>query len=138
MFKEKISQEFGLRNIGETRNYFVEEIDQNELMRNKNKKVCMILNYTDHFLILASPVTGRISISVFSSLLGIPIGMSSVIGLTICAITAEIKKYRLIIKKKKKKHDKLVLLAKSKLNSEEVLICKASTDSNISYDEFLF
>ena len=40
------------------------------------------------------------------------------------------------IKKMKKKHDKIVLLAKSKLNSMEVLISKALLDSNISYDEF--
>ena len=40
---------------------------------------------------------------------------SSAIGLKICAITAGIKKYKSIIKEKKKKHDKMVLLAKSKL-----------------------
>ena len=42
-----------------------------------------------------------------------------------------------IIKKKKKKHDTIVLLAKSKLNSIEVLISKALIDSNISHDEFV-
>ena len=50
--------------------------------------------------------------------------------------TAGIKKYRSIIQKKKKKHDKIVLLAKSKL-SVEVLISKALIDSNISHDEFV-
>ena len=49
-----------------------------------------------------------------------------------CAIAAGIKKYKPIIKKKKKKHDSIVLLAKTKLNSMEALI-----DSNISYDEFI-
>ena len=42
-----------------------------------------------------------------------------------------------MIKKKKKKHDKIVLLAKSKLNSIEILISKALIDSNISHDEFI-
>ena len=55
----------------------------------------------------------------------------------ICIITTRIKKYKSIIKKKKKKHDKIVLLAKSKLNSIEVLISKALIDSNISHDEFV-
>ena len=41
------------------------------------------------------------------------------------------------MKKKKKKHDKIVLLAKSKLNRIEVLISKALIDSNISHDEFV-
>ena len=52
-------------------------------------------------------------------------------------MAAGIKKYKSIIKKKKKKHDKIVLLAKSKLNSIEVLISKALIDSNISYDVFV-
>ena len=73
----------------------------------------------------------------FGSLVGIPIGItSSAVGLRNCAITAIIKKYKSIIKKKKRKHDKIVLLAKSKLNSIEVLISKASVDSVISHDKF--
>ena len=112
MVGESISQEFRLKNIDETRNYLIEEIKQNELMSRKHKKVCTTLNYIEHFLILASTITGCVSISAFASLIGIPIGItSSAIGLKICAITAGIKKYKSIIKKKKKKHDKIVLLA---------------------------
>ena len=69
---ENISQEFRLRNIDKTRNYFLEEIKQNELMSTKHKKVCTTLNYIEHFLNLASTITGSISISAFASLLGIP------------------------------------------------------------------
>ena len=58
------------------------------------------------------------------------------IGLQICATTSRNKMYESIIKKKKKKHDKIVLLAKPKLNSIEVLIIKALIDSNISHDKF--
>ena len=50
-------------------------------------------NYTEHFLILASVVTGCISISIFASLLGIPIRTtSSAIRLKISVIIAGIKK----------------------------------------------
>ena len=81
-------------------------------MSKKHKKVCGVLNYIEHLLILASIVTGCVSISDFSSLLGIPVGItSSAIGLEICVVTAGIKKYKSIIKKKKKKHDKIILLA---------------------------
>ena len=45
--------------------------------------------------------------------------------------------YKPIIKKKKKNHNKIVLLAKSKLNSIEVLISKALIDSVIGHDEFV-
>ena len=54
-----------------------------------------------------------------------------------CTVTAGIKKYQSIIKKKKKKHGKIVLLTKSILNSMEVLISKAFTDLNISHDELV-
>ena len=64
-------------------------------MSNRHKKVCTTLNYIEHFLVLASAVTGCFSISPFASLLGIPIGItSSAIGLKICAITAGLKKYK--------------------------------------------
>ena len=70
-------------------------------------------------------------------MIGFSIGIkSSAVGLKIWTITAGIKKYKSIIKKKKKKHDKIVLLAKSKLNRMKVLISKALTDLNISHDEF--
>ena len=81
------------------------------------------LNYFEHFRILGSAITGCVSTSAFASLAGIPIGITtSAIGLKICALTAAIKKYKSISKKKKKKHNKIVLSAKSKLNSIEVLI----------------
>ena len=130
MAEENISQEFRLENITETRNYLIEEINRNQLVSKKHKMVCTTLNYIEHFLILGSTVTGSVSISVYASLVGIPIGItSSAIGLKIFVITAAIKKYKLIIKKKNKKPDKTVLLAKSKLNRIEFLISKALIDS---------
>ena len=83
------------------------------------------MNYIEHLLISISVVTGYISISSSTSLVGIPIGITSIgTGLKICVITTEIKKYKSILEKKKKKHDEIVLLAKSKLNSIKVLISK--------------
>ena len=77
-------------------------------MSRRHKKFCTTLNYIEHFLILTSIGTESISISALGSLPVIPIGItSSEIGLKISAITAGIKKYRSIIKKKKKKHDKI-------------------------------
>ena len=136
MLEENISQEIRLKDIGETRNYFLEEVEQNELINRKHKKVFTTLNYIGNFLVLASTITVCILISVFASLVGIHIGItSSAIGLKICAVAARIKKYKSIIKKKKKKHDEIVLLAKSILNNIEVLISK-DFDSDISHDEF--
>ena len=71
-----------MKNIVETINYLVEEIEQNEYMSKKHKRFCATLNYIDHFLILASEAIGCISISAFTFLVGIPIKItSSIIGL---------------------------------------------------------
>ena len=89
MIEENISQKFRWKHTHETRNYWIEEIKKNELMSTKHKKVCTTLSYIEHFLILASTITGCISISAFASLIGIPIGItSSGIGLKICATAA--------------------------------------------------
>ena len=56
-----------------------------------------------NFSILASAITGCISVSAFASLLSIPVVVtSSAIGLKVWAIASGIKEYKLIIKKKKK------------------------------------
>ena len=69
---------------------------------------------------------------LFFILIGIT---SSATELKICAITAGIKKYKPITKEKKRKHDKIVSLVKSKLNRIEVLISKSLINSNINHDD---
>ena len=95
------------------------------------------LNYVETLLILVSTDRVCVSISLFGSLVCVFLGItSSVVGIKICAITAGIKKYKSVIKKKKKIHDKIVLLGKDKWNRIEVLISKAIIDSYICHDEF--
>ena len=55
-----MSLEFRLKNVDETRSYFLEEMEKNELISRKYKKVCTTLNDIEHFLILASTITGCI------------------------------------------------------------------------------
>ena len=100
-------------------------------MSKKCKKVCRVLNYIGHLLILISTVTWYLFISYFASLVGIPITIKSFeVGLKICVITPAIKNHKSIIwKKKGNNHNKIVLLAKSKLNSIVVLISNDVIDS---------
>ena len=85
MPEENINQKFRSKKIDEMKNYLIEEINQNKSMSKKHKKVCGVLNY------------------IYHSLVAFPIGItSSTIGLKICVITARIKKYKSINKKKKK------------------------------------
>ena len=118
--------------------YCITFIEHNDLISEKYKKISRYLNYAEHLLILVSTVTGCVSIPVFASLVAILLGItSSAVGLKICAITARIRRYKSIIKKKKKKHDEIVLLGKDKLNTITVLISKSLIDSYISHDEFV-
>ena len=91
MSEEDICQEFKMKCINGTRKYLIEEINQNELMSKKHRKVYRVLNYIEHLLDLISTITGWVSIFAFSSLVGIPLGItSSAVGLKICVITSGI------------------------------------------------
>ena len=71
MTEENISQIFILKNIDET-NYFIQEINHNDLMSKKYKKVFAVLNYIEQLLILTSTVTRCVSISASAFLVSIP------------------------------------------------------------------
>ena len=92
-----------MKNIDESRNYLIEETNRNKLMSKKHKKVCTPLIYIEQSLILASTITACVSISVFASLIGIPIEItSSAIESKICAITAWIKNHKSELRKRKR------------------------------------
>ena len=132
---EEASPELRLRKIDELIN--LDEVKHNDLMSEKHKKTCKYLNYVEHLIILVSTVTDCVSISAFASLVWVHVGItSSAVGIKICATTGEIKKYKSIIKKKKKKHDKIVLWGKDKPSTFEFLISKTLIDSYIYHDDF--
>ena len=68
MVEANIRQEVRLKKIDKTTNYFIEGIKKNDLMSQKHKNVCKVLHYIEYLLILASKVTGCVSISAFASL----------------------------------------------------------------------
>ena len=69
--------EFRLKEINKIRNYLIEDVKLNKLINKNQKKACKILNYTEHLLILASTLSGCVSIFSVASLIGIPVGISS-------------------------------------------------------------
>ena len=94
------------------------------------------MNHFEHFIVFFSAVSDCVSISAFASLFDFTIGFrSSAVGLKIRAITAGIEKS--IIKKKREKHDKIVLLGKAKLDTVEDLLSMALIHVYISHDEFV-
>ena len=104
------SQEFRQENIDETRNYLAEVINRNELMNKKTQKgLCNSKLYWALFYFRFYN-NWMCFYFCFDFLAGIPMGISSsLIGLRSCVITAVIKKDKSIIKKKNRKHDKIVL-----------------------------
>ena len=110
---------------------------QNNLISWNHKKVFTDLNYIEQSLILASAITATVTISVFASLSYIPINITSFpTELKLCLIIAGIKNYEPIIEKKKKEHDKILLLQKDILNTTEFLFSKHLIDWSIIHDEF--
>ena len=75
---------------------------------------------------------------MFTSVVGAPVGIASASFTLIFSLTTGIvKKLLNITRNKKKKHDKILMLAKSKLSSIETLISQALIDMEISYEEFI-
>ena len=88
-------------------------------------------------LIILSATIGGISINSFTTAIGAPIGIASESFTLIFSLSTRIiKKLLNITRKKKKKHDKILMLAESKFNSIETLISQALNDLDISHEEF--
>ena len=101
-------------------------------------KYITIFDYIDKILIVLSVSSSGISIISFASTIGVPAGIASACFTLIFSITAGIiKKLLSTTIKKKKKHNEILMLAKSKYNSIEALISQALNDINISQKKFI-
>ena len=107
-------------------------------MQQKLSKYVAAFDYIDKILIVLSATTGGVSICSFTSVVGAPVGIASAnFTLIFSPTTGIIKKLLSTTRIKKKKHDKIFVLAKSKLNSIETLISQALIDMEISHEEFV-
>ena len=96
MGKGIVGLDFKLKKIDEARNSILKEIKDNDLMSENLKKMCRLLNGFAYFLIFVSAVSASISvsISVFASLVGIPVSIASfAVGLKVCTLIAGIENY---------------------------------------------
>ena len=83
-------QQFRLRNSNEIKNYFIAKIKERELMSKRLSKYIASFDYFDKSLIVLSAVTGSISISSFTTLIGVPVGMISASCSLAFSITTEL------------------------------------------------
>ena len=101
-------------------------------------KYVTAFDFIDKILIVLSATTGRVSIFSFTSVIEAPVGIASAsFTLFFSLTTGIIKKLLRTTRKKNKKHDQIVMLAKSKFNSIEILIPQALIDMEISHEEFI-
>ena len=129
---------FRLDEISKIENYFIEEINQRKSCSQKLNKYVTAFDYIDKILVILSATTGGVSIISFTSAIGAPVGIVSASFTLIFSLTTGIVKKLLdITRKKRKKYDKILMLAKSKLNSIDTLISQALIDMDISHEEFV-
>ena len=129
---------FRLSEIIGIENYFYQEINQRKSCSKKLNKYVTTFDYIDKILIVLSATTGGVSIISFTSVIGAPVGIVSASFTLIFSLTTGIvKKLLSTTRNKKKKHDKISTLAKSKLNSIETLISQALIDMEITHEEFV-
>ena len=129
---------FRLGQIIGNENYFCQEINQRKSWSRKLNKYVKAFDYIDKILIVLSATSSGVSIILFTSIIGATVGIgSSSLILFFSLTTGIVKKLLNITRNKKKKHDKIVMLDKSKLNSIETLISQTLTDMDISHGEFV-
>ena len=116
----------------------MEEINQRKSCSQKLSKYLTAFDYIDKVIIALSATSGGVSIISFTSIIGAPVGIASVSFALIFSLTTGIvKKLLNITRKKKKKHDNILMLAKSKLHSIDILISQALIDMDINHEEFI-
>ena len=131
-------QQFRLNKINKIKDYFIAEIKERELMSKYLSKYIVSFEYLDKSLIVLSVVTGSMSVASFATAIGAPVGvMSASCSLAFSITTGSVNKFLKTIRNKKKKHNKIVMLARSKLNSIESKISEALINNEISHEDFM-
>ena len=121
---------FRLDEIKKIETYSHEEINQRKSCSKKLNKYVTAFNYIDKILIVLSATSGGVCIISFAAVGG-------ALYFNFSLTTGIMKKLLSITRNKKKTHDKILMLAKSKLNSIETLISQALFDTDISHKKFI-
>ena len=128
---------YRLDEINNIKEYFNAEIKERKDIIKKISKYIVAFDYADKVFITLSASFGTLSIASYATIVGIPAGIAGAYLTLICTITTGVVKTFLnITRKKKKKHNKIIALARSKLNIIENLTSQALNDFEITHEEF--
>ena len=118
---------FRLNKTNEFKDSFNSEIWERKAINKKLSKYIAGFDYIEKTSIVLSATARRISIISFTSIIGVPIGITSASFSLVFSLETGIVKKRLVItRNKKKKHNKIIILAQSRLNIIETLISQRS------------
>ena len=128
---------YRLDEINKIRDYFNNEIKERKNIIKKLNKYLVNFDYLDKIFIALSASFGTLSIASYASVVGIPAGITGASLTLVFTICTGISKSLLkVTKKGKKKHNKIIVLAKNELNMIDTLLSSALNDSEISHEEF--
>ena len=131
------ANKYRLDEINKIRDYFNNEIKERKDIIKKLNKYLVSFDYLDKIFITLSASFGKLSIASYASVVGTPAGIAGSSLTLIFTIGTGISKSLLkVTKKRKKKHNKIIVLAKNKLNMIDTLLSSALNDSEISHEEF--
>ena len=130
-------KKYRLDEINKIRDYFNNEIRERKDIIKKLNKYLVSFDYLDKTFITLSASFGTLRIASYASVVGIPAGMTGASLTLLFTVGTGISKSLLkLTKKRKKKHNKIIVLAKNKLNMIDTLLSSALNDSEISHEEF--
>ena len=129
---------YRLDEINKIRDYFDNEIQERKYIIKKLNKYLVSFDYLDKIFIALSASFGTLSIASYASVVVTPGGVAGSSLTLIFTIGTGISKSLLkLTKKRKKKHNKIIVLAKNKLNMIDTLLSSALNDSEISHEDLL-
>ena len=130
------TNKYRLDEINKIRDYFNNEIKERKDIIKKLNKYLVSFDYLNKIFITLSASFGTLSIASYASVVGIPAGITGASLTLVFTIGTDVSKSLLkVTKKRKKKHNKIIVLAKNKLNTIDTLLSSALNDSEISHEE---
>ena len=131
------ANKYRLDEINKIKEYFDNEIKERKDIIKKLNKYLVSFDYLDKIFIALSASFGTLSIAPYAAVVRIPVGIAGSSLTLIFTIGMGINKSLLkVTKKRKKKHNKIIVLAKSKLTMIDTLFSSALNDSKINHEEF--
>ena len=128
---------YRLDEINKIRDYLNNEIKERKDIIKKLNKYLVSFDYLDKIFISLSVSFGTLSTASYASVVGIPAGIKGAFLTLVFTIGTGISKSLLkLTKQRKKKHNKIIVLAKNKLNMIDTLLSSALNGSEISHEEF--